>query len=266
MSIRALSPLPIVNLRDIGVPADGLLIETPRFCKRMFNKTDECKLHYQRLAAERTSQVQMIQCPHGFSSFSVDINGDLCCLTAIIPFPRMGGKAERRLAKAYPVLKYSIQAVRKMVDFLLNVGVQLNQLRSDTIRSQSFSLHEIRKLNRTIKHEAERLCSAHSNTDPELADPQLVKIWKSSELMSAQFDVIELLATRELFNFPTNCEMEIYKLVDKCVRIYRPANRPNRLTIRAPYGFHAKIAAYDKTIQIIPTVLIAGLSQFCVNV
>ena len=92
----------------------------------------------------------------------------------------------------------------------------------------------------------------------------LLKIWKTSGLMSAQFDVIELLANEELYRFPLNTELEIYKLVDKCVRIFRPPDNPSRIVLKAPFNFHARIRAFDKTIQIIPTVLIENALKYAI--
>jgi len=126
------------------------------------------------------------------------------------------------------------------------------------------ALHEIRKLNRTVKQTAERLCRIHSPENPDNADKGLVQIWKSSELMSAQFEILEILANESLATLPLNSQIELYRIVDKCVRIYRPADAPWRIQMQASHGFDAKIAACDKTFSIIPTVLIENALKYSI--
>jgi len=166
------------------------------------------------------------------------------------------------MAKAHPGCKISTENIQRTAAKLRELESNIEAIETRILERHAFSLHEIRKLNRTIKHEAERMCNQESPGDPALARPQLVKIWKSSEFMSTQFDVIELLANEALFILPCNTGGELYRIVDKCVRIYRPSTNPSRLVIKAPPEFHAKVAVCDKTFHIIPTVLIENALKY----
>jgi signal transduction histidine kinase len=59
-----------------------------------------------------------------------------------------------------------------------------------------------------------------------------------------------------------NTTVEIYKLFDKCARIYRPPTNPRRLLLTAPGSYSPRIAGCDKTLPIIPTVLIENALRY----
>jgi signal transduction histidine kinase len=252
----------MVNLRKISLPDDGFLVATPKTCRSNFAKGPECRKHYEKMLASSTIQNAPVQCPFGFTSFPFEAGTEAYCITSLIPFPRHGGEIERKLAKAHPSNKIALEQLNLIVAKLQEAEQLFLSLAADIVERQSMALHEIRKLNRNIKHEAERLCAAQSPSDPDLADPSLVKIWKSSELMSRQFDVIEILANEQHLKLPLNWVSEIYRLFDKCVRIYRPEGKPERLQIHAPYGFKSKIRACEKTFHLIPTILIENALKY----
>ena len=262
MNMNGLSPLPLVNLYTIAAPEDGFIVPVPPICRRHFEKLTSCREHYEQISRLATKQNVPVQCPFGFSSFGFDAGKELFCLTSMIPFPRLGGEEERRMAKAHPDNKITSAKIVAIANTLREVDKQFSKMATEIAERQSMALHEIRKLNRNIKHEAERMCSQESPNDPAMADSRLVKIWKSSELMSTQFNVIEFLANEEHSLLPLNSAMEIYRLFDMCVRIYRPEDRPNRLRMEAPYGFKEKIHACDKTFQLIPTILIENALKY----
>ncbi len=165
--------------------------------------------------------------------------------------------------KAIVALKIASDAVRKSIDILLSIGIWISSIHANHPSAIIFSSRN-KKAEPDNQTRSRENVSCRISDDPELASPQLVKIWKTSGLMSAQFDVIELLANEELYRFPLNTELEIYKLVDKCVRIFRPPDNPSRIVLKAPFNFHARIRAFDKTIQIIPTVLIENALKYAI--
>src|SRR5207249_3597738 len=158
--------------------------------------------HYKKLLQDASFLEKTVQCPFGFSSFVVRARKATLAFTGVIPFPRMGGEKERRMAKSYPTSHIDVVSFRKARDAILVGDARMAQLEAEIIKREAFALHEIRKLNRTVKQEAERLCLSESPNNPAAANPQFVKIWKSSELMSVQFEVIELLANETLFTLP----------------------------------------------------------------
>jgi signal transduction histidine kinase len=263
--LAALSPLPIVDLSDIKVPTDGLWLSTSSDCRKNFSKDSKCAEHYASLVAPAIGLGECVQCPYGFSSIAFRAGSMPVAITGYVPYPRSGGEAERRAAKANKVHKKSIESVSRAATALLDVGAKAEALERSAVQGYSMALHEIRKLNRTVKQTAERLCRAERPDDPELANTDLVQIWKSADLMSTQFDIIELLANESLTQLPINSTIELYRIVDKCVRIYRPADAHHRLQLRTAPGFTGRIAACDKTFAIIPTVLIENALKYAIK-
>src|SRR5258708_6369598 len=187
--ISGMCPLPTVNLDNIDVPDDGLSCNTPPACRRHFEKGNACREHYERLLADSSANGNLLQCPFGFSSYRIDLGRLRLAVTSILPYPRRGGEKEQALQKTNADSKISVDALRRLEEKLRRIERNVSGLEARTIEGYAFALHEIRKLNRTVKQSSERLCLKDSPLDPERADPQLVAIWKSSEIMSLQFDV-----------------------------------------------------------------------------
>jgi len=80
--------------------------------------------------------------------------------------------------------------------------------------------------------------------------------------MSQQFDIIEMLANESLTELPFNSTIEVYRIFDKCARIYNSVDGNAQVILRASYGFSGRIHACDKTFPIIPTVLIENALKY----
>jgi signal transduction histidine kinase len=262
--VLRLSPFPVVDLKQIAIPRDGLLLKTPKMCVRNFHRATECRQHYSRLL-ETARQDEFVQCPYGLASLVFTGTGTPIAITGIIPHPRLGGSNERRLAKQYPDHHVATWSATRAANALCAAAQELRSLEADALRKHSVALHELRKLNRSVKQTAERLCREESPKDPEAADVNLVRIWKVADLMSNQFDVVELLANEGLAALPLNSIAEIYKLFDKCVRIYQPADDPRRIVLSAPAGYSPRVACCDKTLPIIPTVLVENALRYALK-
>lgn len=257
-----LSPLPIVNLDSIATPQSGMAFAAPTACAKVFPKGQVCRQHYERLSTATELDRKPVQCPYGFCSYAFRTHEMHLAFTGIVPYPRLGGENERQMAKKHPNNKIALHVLQQAEQVIRSTGAHLESLERQTIERQSVALHEIRKLNRSVKQAAERLCMQQSSADPDQADPQLVKIWKSSELMSMQFDVIELLANESLFTLPLNTVINVYRIFDKCTRIYRPGDNPGRLLLRSQYSYTPEVRACDKTFHMIPTVLIENALKY----
>ena len=232
--IARLSPLPIVNLRSISVPGTGLLVETPSQCIKNFAKNEVCRLHYQQLAKQSERENIVVQCPYGFATLAVRTKFLHIAFSGVIPYPRLGGSRERQLAKNPTHVRLPKASFETAQKALINVESGLEALEKQQIESQSVALHEIRKLNRNVKQTAERLCREKSPDDPDQADALLVTIWKSADLMSLQFDVVELLANENLAKLPLKTKTNLYQLFDKCAKDIqtRSASRADRIELR----------------------------------
>lgn len=195
-----------------------------------------------------------MQCPFGFATFPV--HPFHVAITGLVPFPRLGGVKERLRARQNPRHRISQEAIERARTGLLHAHQRLIEAQIEVAQKQSVALHEIRKLNRTVKQTAERLCRDNSPHDLDNAPPHLVRIWKTAELMSYQFEILELLANESLADLPVKTDSEVYRLLDKVVRIYRPEKEPERLALRSNVTGSLVVRVCDKTFSIIPTVLI----------
>jgi light-regulated signal transduction histidine kinase (bacteriophytochrome) len=146
---------------------------------------------------------------------------------------------------------------------LLDVADRIRRLELETVRNLAMAFHEIRKLNAQVKRTAERMCMAERPDEPDRASSDLVRVWKSAELMSRQFDIVEILANEDLAKIEPNTISQIYPLFDKCVRILRFRPGANRLFItQSDPNYRPEVWVSDKTIAIIPTVLIDNALRY----
>jgi len=219
-----------------------------------------CHEHYRGVLSK--ADETFVQCPFGFTTLITRAGASRFALTGVVAHPRFHTANETKVGKQYPENRTTRKALLTVSDALKSVAAKLHALESGTIQQYSMALHEIRKLNRQVKQTAERMCLRESPKNPDEAAPDLVKILKTSELMTRQFDVIEILANEDLTRLPANQTAEVYKIFDKCARIYRTESQ--KITIEAPFNFHPKVAACDKTFPIIPSVLIENALKYSI--
>ena len=235
--LASLSPFPIVRIGSSDLPRDGILVPLSRTCRKHLQSNDKrCSSHYAQLAHESVGQ--FVQCPFGLASVPLAIEQHRLALTGVVVFPRFGTIAERRVAKDNPSHRVSREALLQSANALRHLSRSVQAIEKRVVGQYSMALHEIRKLNRRVKQTAERLCTRDSPRDADRATPDFVTILKTSELMSRQFDVIEILANEELARLPRNSTGELYRVFDKCVRIY--GDRATRIVLDAPPNFRSQ--------------------------
>lgn len=283
-NIARFSHLPIVNLRNPGLPRDGVLMRLTDTCRANFAKGDACRRHYEGLAGQNYDAKELVQCPFGFASVEFKAGDAFAALTGFVPNPRLGGPTEARQAKKHREARVNASAVEEVIYTLKDLGRRLKAIDDEasrrlcsvedevsrrlaevevqTAKKFSMALHEIRKLNRTVVQTAERQCINERPQAPELADSANVTIWKTAELMSKQFDVIEILANESLTTLPVKAHSILYKIFDKCVRVYKVQPGGKRIFLQAPYGYEPKILVCEKTFPIIPTALISNALKY----
>lgn len=282
--ITPFSSLPIVNLNDVRLPSSGLNIPLSKACQKNFSKSSLCRSHYNSLSKRHLEEGTLVQCPFGFASIVFLAGNVKAAVTGFVATPRLGGKEEAFVAKHYKENRvYTESAIRAIlrlrevarrfqgleqaaVERLESVEVEatrrLHALEDEIAQKHSMALHEIRKMNRTVVQEAERLCSEHSPGNPAQADQRMVNIWKTAELMSKQFDIVEILANETLTRLPVKTPSQVYKIFDKCVRAYQAVRGSRRLFLQAPPSFSPKTLVCEKTFPIIPTVLISNALKY----
>jgi len=261
--LSKVSPLPIVNLSAIQEPLSGLIMPLCDICKRNFNRSSQCHDHYAKMRQEKRSK-ELVQCPYGLTSYPVKLRDEYVALTGLIPYPRMGSTAERSVQKKCAASKISRTDIERSVALLEEMDARIETIESEITKQNAVGLHEIRKFNRTVKQNAERLCLEQVPGSPEKADPRLVNIWKASELMSQQFDAIELLANERLAELPLHSRINVYQIFDKCVRIINSGDAGYRIKIHAPRDYEGTIQACDKTFPIIPSSLLENAVKYSI--
>ena len=263
MELLKVSALPIVDLNLITVPHPGLCVGDTEFCRKRFHKDHRCHDHYQQLSTSSLPDGKPTQCPFGLTSVPFRVGDMHLAITGIIPFPRMGGVEERTVAKTNPQLKIAVEGIRIAKEMVREASIRFSQIEAEIANQQAMALHEIRKLNRTVKQNAERMCLNASPSDPYGAPEEMIAIWKAAELMSSQFDVLELLANEDLVNLPRTSISEPYRIFDKLVRIFRRTTTECRIDIRSAMGFYPQVRVCDKTFPILASVLIENAIKYC---
>lgn len=250
--LKSFSILPIVDLDNIHLPSDGLIYEVPKDCKINFQKNNICRRHYEKLIDKESLILE--QCPFGFSSFVIKTEKINFAFTGIIPFPRLGGELEKKCAKKFPRNKISIDSIHKISLALDNIYKNLNEITQDIISNSSKALHEIRKLNRVVKQNSEKLYKKDES------NRTLLTIWKASEMMSQQFDVIEILANENLSSIPLNIKSHLFDLLYKCIQFN--SFEKEKIQIQCEDHYRPRVWICDKTFHIIPNVLIGNATKY----
>jgi signal transduction histidine kinase len=194
----------------------------------------------------------------------IEMKGNPFALTSFIPFPRAGGKDERRLAKLFPAKKIDRQSVVKLSKALNDFSLRFAEIEHSIASQQSMALHEIRKLNRTVKQNAERLFTQQSDLESSVRH-QLESIWKASELMSSQFDVLELIANEDLARLPCSTLSEPYRVFDKLAKIYRHGSSDPGIRLVCPHDYTPRVYVCDKTFPILASVLLGNATKYCLQ-
>lgn len=240
---------------------DGQIVSAPKFCEKRAHSDRQCKQHYEDL--KLLPNYRWKQCPYGYSSYRFKTEDHHLALTGIIPFPRVGNRIERDMAKISPsnrLSRISIENNVKVIEEILQISK--DQVASEITRSLA-ALHEVRKYNRNLKQTLERYCNKVSPTDPDKAETHIVKAWKVSEFMSYQFDILSLIADENLTGLEPKTRSEIYRVFDKCVRIFKIIADKKNISLRLS-GDSPQAIVSDKTFPIMATVLIDNAIKYSI--
>lgn len=253
------SPYPTVMLTDITTPRPGLVVDTPNFCRRAF-KNGECAKFYQRLALQPAGS--SLQCPYGFTAWSARA-GDLpFAVTGIVPWPRNGGDQERARGRDSDSARAPSTSIIRWLE-QLDITVQdLRRQEHEELSSRLHALHEVRKLNQTVRVVTERLCERASPKDPHDAPPDLVRAWKASILMSMHMDALDILANPTITQETPAKQQVLYKVVDKVVRIYQPIAREKKIDLVLIGTSVGRAKLDDRTIHIVPSAFVENAIKY----
>lgn len=124
------------------------------------------------------------------------------------------------------------------------------------------AMHEIRSINSTIRTVMERVCLRQSPDSPDSAEPDLVRAWKASELISNQMDALDILSNPRIVQARPRCPITFFKLIDKVVRLYRPRAQQKGTTFKLEGRSHADVLYDPRTLHIIPSVYLDNAIKY----
>jgi signal transduction histidine kinase len=252
-----LSSLPAIELGVDKLPSDGISIPLSSYCNKKREEKGRCERFYAELNNATAST--FCTCPYGLSAFVFKVGGQKFALTGLMPFPRPADHPEtviasKHLGKEYKLPKEDIVNESRKLQIL---SMLFEEHLIDTLKK---STHEMRKINATIKTEAENLCRKESPKNPDNAPKELVTIWRASDLMSQQFDIIDLLGNEEIFQLKPNSMSELAGVVVKLRSIFQvtASKRGIRIETRnsSPAGGNKSVQVVSKTFAFIFSTLI----------
>jgi signal transduction histidine kinase len=236
--------------------ADGTMVPLSGFCQKRKRKSDsKCVQHYNSLA--HSTATEWSSCPYGYSSYRFVIGDRKYAITGILPVPKMRTPGEKeRLADA-PEQRVARKSVESNVVAVSEAANHIEQRVSAEMTRNLAALHEVVKYNRNVRQTLERVTTRGAADDRQ----SLMRAWKLSELMSRQFEVLALIADGNLTKIPTRTTSEVYRVFDKCIRIYEgvAAERDVELHIS---GDSPRAMVSEKTFPIIATVLISNAVKY----
>lgn len=247
--------VPSIDLLDIKSPKDGLFIQTNNFCNKKFLSHTECKEFYKSISLKETG---WYRCPFGFSAYRCSIEGRQLALTSIIPLPRLANtrdpQEDERL-KLQPQSKVERSTVEKSLVTLNQVINQYSNLEKESFQRLPHALHEIRKLNAIIKTESE-------NAFEKTNDRKWETVSKASEMMSSQFDLLDMLINESITDLPVNCNSALDSLVYKCTKIYSIRAAQKNCVVSYAERTSVTVRCCSKTLPILITVFIENAIKY----
>ncbi|WP_240360612.1 sensor histidine kinase [Pyxidicoccus caerfyrddinensis] len=253
--LLTLSPYPVVRLSDVQLPVDGALVPAPPYCRKVF-PLGKCQEHYKSLAASKETGTRT--CPYGFLTQRTQIGDCEIALTALLT-PEAEGY--RKLKKDAPASNISAKLLEEKIRRFSDAANQLVRISRKGGNSYIEALHEVRRLNQTVKVIMERSVMALKEGRPVLQG-DIVRAEKASEMMSLHMDALDLLANPSLLEKAPLRGFVLYQLVDKICHVYKPRADERRIGFLLTGKSFSAIKADDRTFYIIPSVLIDNAIKY----
>ncbi len=254
----ASSPFPLADLTTPRIPQDGKFIPTPRTCKKVFHE-GKCAEFYRSVATSNGRR----ECPYGFSVWPYQFGETRIAVTGLIGSPRLNSGQERIRAKEYPRNHVAADAVEHWASTMAGVLSAGNLARDREFSRRLDALHEIRKFNSIVKTNMERICTRQSPSDPDEADPDMVRALRASSLISVQLDALDILANAGTSAAMSNPRKWVfYRTVDKIVRLYRVLADSRGVKLRLSGSSNATARVDERTIHIIPSCLVDNAIKY----
>jgi light-regulated signal transduction histidine kinase (bacteriophytochrome) len=267
VDIKQFSPLPIVELGNVSEPQDGFVILLSKDCKYYYNKSDKCERHYNSIAEYEHGH--RIECPFGFTSIIVKVGDDKFAITGVIPTPRTGSVKQNRAAKRNPECKIDGAKAERSISFLSKLNSESQVIESLVIQHYAKALHETRKYNRTIKQTSERLLTdltTGPSPDVRTLISALKNINVASELMTRQFDIVQILAQDDLSSQPISNKSKVKGFVHKIIHVMEEIAAGREIKLGSdPYDYNPEVRVSDFSFPLIISTMIENAIKYSMS-
>ena len=254
-AFKKLSPLPVYTPNRNKEPVDGILHNTPDFCKKNFN--DRC----QRFYASSTSEGYH-QCPYGYSVRAFVNNGKITFFSGL----GMKGHSDvNKLRKGErlpdPLL------TRGFIENCIHQFMEQQKVRSDynSLKKQKGhfeqAIHEVRNFNTQSRAICDELF--------HLGDPESSE--RLINTVNGNYAITQMVSSR--LNFLTyklnpsvhaKKPIELFKKIDKSVRLVRPLARTNNIKISFHGDSKRKVDGYSFLEQV-PAILVQNAMKYSIS-
>lgn len=247
------SPFPHIGLGPRTPLVNGRIFVAHPFCIRNHATDERCIKHYQALEKAETGPVT---CPLGFESQVFRFGGKKCALTSLVVVERTGPLEAFGEAAGHEVAATTLDGVRDYLDYLAELEALRTQAVEEGAEILPLALHELRKLNAEVLHNAEKEIGKMGGTDGLLA------IKGASALMRNNFDILEAMANMELMRaIPHDGEVNLFDEVFGTAEIFRERAKAKQGWILVS-GSRAVVRGSQKSLPIVPSVLIENALKY----
>ncbi len=250
--------LPTIESNDLSMPPhDGKLIKAYSFCKNMENRSKCGKF----LLSVKTISGFYI-CPFGFTCYikHQENNIFITCSLRVVGnyFPKKANP--KVLIGESHVL--SEDFVRKCVNESITSSTQTKKI--DEVKAfLEVTLHEIRKLNRDIKSQAEELnISLRGDTfSADFLKYRVQNIFSTSSLISVRLDTFDVLFNPGIISSNTPIPFYIYKKFEKTMHCLDNLCKKKRINFNVQGSSYVSIDAYP-VLELLPYVLLENALKY----
>ena len=263
--LKITCPFPFVNLNDNNKGLnDGFVLQSPSICKKKFSKN--CKDFYSSIIY--SENLEHHTCPHGFSIFTAICNDIKIINTGLISFPE-NKDCPKQFRKTYSQNKVASEKINYWFNHFKNIIPSVEATIQDRTKAAIAILHDIQKTNSLIKSNAEALISKQKGGTSfedkfENSPDRLKSIYKASELLSNQMELINLFSNPAMITAGKKRLFEVFRFFDKIRILYlsKTKNKNCRITLVSP--FSSSLEAYD-SFSLLPHILIDNAVKYSQN-
>lgn len=236
---------------------DGKLYKANIFCKKKAN-FEKCRKFIETIKSVSGFYI----CPYGFTCYVKHQDNNLLITCSI----RVRGhySAKKANPKIHP--DDSPILADTFVLACVNESMEGAFLRTRVSEVKEFlevTLHEIRKLNRDIKSQAEELNIAfsESNTNKNFIQYRIQNIFGTSSLISVRLDTFDVLFNPELISSNTPISFYTYRKFEKTMHCLDNLCKQNRVQFRTQGTNYDSLEAYP-VLELLPYVLLENAIKY----